>query len=1479
MADHIFISHSTKDDAFVTELRQALNLRGLTVWVDSRNLRGGDRLRPEIQQAIREARTFLVVVSESAFDSTWVYNEIKYALEIQAERDKAYRVIPLLLGVSPARLRWLFGEDVPLAVNIKEGPGALEAAMTDLLAALGERLPTNAGPHEAVAAHPVAELLLRLTHPHIVEEAGTRRAAAEAQLIYRPADRGERRVESDRFLFKAPLGPIEAEELRWYLKKYHHWPIGQVYQERAAKVEASLPAWGQSLYQAVAEKRSVQEALRPWETVPKGVDRRFSIFVDSRLLKGSPEEQQAEANEAATTLLGLPWELLHDGRRYLFRGARPVLVRRRLPSQRYFPRLIAQPPIRVLLVSPRPEGEEVGWIDHRVIARPMTEALGDLAELAELTVLAPPTFPALQAALQEAEERGEPFHVVHFDGHGVFDKRLGLGGLCFEDPQDVDKLSERRHQTVDAREIAAVIRERRIPLVFLNACQSAQAEEDPTASVAARLLDEGVASVVAMSYTVLVETARRFVTAFYQALVGGARVGQAMLRSQQALQSDTFRMKVFGGNDLHLQDWFVPVLFQEEEDLQLFRQVPSERIAQVIRQERRLRLGQLPQKEDFQFVGRSRELLALERMLADQPWAVVVGQGGEGKTTLAVELAQWRVQSQRYQRAAFINLEEVQDARAAVDALGRQLVPKYSVAEYPADQLLKQALQPIQRILEDEPTVVVVDSVESVLADPWGFGNPKGLGGLFTRLLETDPHTRLVFTSREDLPEPFAPDKRRYLRLGRLSREDAIKLVEQHMPAPPPPDDATRIEELVEAVQGHARSLVLLAPEISQRGVMVTTAALSRLMAELHAAYPEDRERSLFASVELSLGRLTPEIRQRIRPLGVFQGEVDLDVLAMMMGMEKGELAPMVGALLQTNLAELMPYDHLRLHPALGPYLAQELTAEETAHLTARWAEGMVQLTEFLYRQWFEDTKLSVTLTRLELSNLLYLLEYLAERADPETTLAVANNVEELLARLDHPRLLKRVVAVREQASGQLGDGLTGARFTARRMEIERLLQAGQVRQAHQAGQQLLADSQGPGSQVSAYNQALAFLLLGRVLEIGGAAAEALIHIREAQRRFEQLGEKGARMTSAALTEQGDCLVDLGRLEEAAQAYEESTKRAETLQDTRQVAVGKIQLATVRLEQRRYAEALAGYQSARRIFAELGEPQSVAAAWHQIGRVHEEAGDYEAAEEAYREALALKVKLKDRAGEARTLGQLSSLYDKMGRLEDSVSFLRQAADIFVQFEDLANEGRARNTWRSGSSSWDATMKPAPKSGGPLNVTSRMVMLLNRGKRGAFCTTWSGRWATRPRRKRPGPRRGGSSWPIGGTAERTTPQAGGCVLIFCGPYKPGKGRRWSPGCSSWRRTPNGVRHSRHWCLPCKPYCAAPAIRPWRRTRPSIMTMRQRCSCCWKRWGRSDATPISFAEGLLTEAEGLVGRSAPINNVTFAKTQQRIQKSTN
>jgi tetratricopeptide (TPR) repeat protein len=158
----------------------------------------------------------------------------------------------------------------------------------------------------------------------------------------------------------------------------------------------------------------------------------------------------------------------------------------------------------------------------------------------------------------------------------------------------------------------------------------------------------------------------------------------------------------------------------------------------------------------------------------------------------------------------------------------------------------------------------------------------------------------------------------------------------------------------------------------------------------------------------------------------------------------------------------------------------------------------------------------------------------------------------------------------------------------------------------------------------------------------------------------------------------GDCLRDLGRLDEAAAAYEQAIQLDEQRGAVRDVAVGKFQLATVRLLQRRYGEALAAYQEARNIFERLGEPGSVAAIWRQIGMVHRKAGEPEAAERAYRQSLAIKVQQGNRSGQASSLGELGNLYGELGRLEEAVAFYRQAADIAVELNDSAKEGIRRS---------------------------------------------------------------------------------------------------------------------------------------------------------------------------------------------------------
>ena len=1297
----IFISHASADDEFVADLRKALEAYRLPVWVDSRNLRGGNRLVPEIEKAIEQARYFLVVLSPDTVNSPWVRREIKKALEVEQRRQAdGYRVIPLLLpGIAPGALGTWFDED-PLGIKIEIGPGGLSAALPAILAALGERLPTDHQPFEEPDAKLVEELILTLTDPRIETGEGKRRATATATLEYAPADPRARHIESRRFTFTAPLGPIEAADLRWYLETYFIWP-DKMAQERAEGIAGKLPQWGQELFQAALGAESAREALNAWQNAAAGTERRFSVQVDRELPEGSAKEAQDVAGEAATELLALPWELLHDGRSWLFQGKHAVRVRRRLPNRQAQPARPTALPIRILLVSPRPEkdakGNRIGYIDHRVSARPLTEAVENLGALARLTVLQPPTYAALEKALQDGGDDGHPFDVVHFDGHGVYDRRLGLGGLCFEDPDDENKLEERALDLVHADRLAGLVREHRIPLVFLEACQTAVAQVDPTASVAGRLLEEGVTSVVAMSHSVLVKTARRFVQAFYAELAGGARVGRAMLAGQQALFADPKRGKVLGAGELRLQDWFVPVLYQEEQDPQLVTRISPREVQQLEAKKRRLSLGALPDPPPHHFQGRSRELLALERLLHREPWAVVLGTGGQGKTTLAAELARWLTRTARFARAAFVSLERHRDVRAVLDTLGHQLLPegdKYSVAQFGS---FDEALQPVERALADQPTIVVIDNCESVLPErgepataPSSEDASAAIFSLCRRLLEADPRTRLVFTTREPLPPPFDAD-RCERELGALDPQDAIELVSEVMKQngwTPPDDDAggtsEEITDLVEAVNRHARALVLLAREVARRGVKKTTGDLRSLMADLQRKHPGDRENSLYASVELSLRRLSAESREHVRVLGVCQGGVHLAILGMLTSLEPDATRQLANELIEVGLGEDMGYGHLRLDPGLPPYLLGELAADEVDTLRSHWAEAMAQLTRYLYQEQFKDARLAAKLTLLELPNLLAMLDWLQARWPPERVVALGGSVERLVAELGWPQALARATRVREQAAQKLGDW-SHARYLSEGSNIDRLLERGDLPTAHAAAQQLLEKCLAVGETAfpeAAYNIAITYFRLGEVLKNGGAAEAAFAALAEAQRRFQELADTGDAnaedMVPATIAATGDCLFHLGRLDEAVEAYEESIRRSRNMNNLRQVAVANFQLGTVRLYQKHHEEALEIYAEARNAFNSLGEPRLVAAAWHQIGRVHEEAGQFESAEQAYRQSLAIEVQENNLAGQVDSLGQLGYLYDSMGRLEEAMTFHRQAAEVSVRLGNLAKEGKARS---------------------------------------------------------------------------------------------------------------------------------------------------------------------------------------------------------
>jgi tetratricopeptide (TPR) repeat protein len=1224
-------------------------------------------------------------------------------------------------------LEEFFGEE-PVYIPLSSDAGGIEAAIDPILVALGKRDPADVAALPQPQAEPLEELVLELTDLKFQERDGLRRATARARLIYEAATPGQPSVHSTQsWRLVAPIGPLEAGDLRWYLEQYAIWP-SPYFLSRARQVEEKLVQWGQLLHGAALPLAHSANVMNAWARVGDQAGRRFSVQVDAALEAGALDagtaepgdpgagapqaeaaqseaakaREAAKAQEAATLLLGLPWELLHNGSSYLFQGAKPTRVRRRLPGTEGFGVAVVAPPIRILLITARPDDEACGYIDHRSSALPLVEATEALPGLVKLHLLRPPTLPALRAELERARDQKRPYHVVHFDGHGVYDPSVGLGGLCFERPEDSNKLEQRRHVTVNSNELGPLLRDHRIPLVCLDACQSAQAGQ-ASESVASALLKVGVASVVAMSHSLLVETSRRFVAAFYGALARGKRVGDAMLAGQRQLKDDSFRGRIFGAGELRLDDWFVPVLYQEKDDPQLFKSTPAKQTLADFQAVLTARLGELPPIPETGFIGRSRELLALQRLLRQERYAVVRGQGGEGKTALAAELARWLVRSQQIHRAAFVSVETHSHRAAVLDAIGRQLLgPAYSVATYDS---LEKATLPVERALLEQTTLLVVDNMESLLLPPYIDTSPalsEEAGRELAAILQLCARlngkgdTRLLFTSREALPAPFAA-QRQLRDLHRLDPNDAVKLVERALNADGGDgggaSDAAReqIEQLVEAVHGHARSLALLAPALRSRGVEATRAALVQLMVEMEQKFPGSREQSLFASVELSLRRLSPENRERARVLGVFHGGVFPAALAMVMQWEAAEVASLAGELIATGLATPNPYNHLSLNPALCPYLRGRLEAAEREALIARWVEAMGAYVKFLYQQRWQNTEVAATLTGLELPNLFALLDLVQRQKDAEATIDLATSLYSLLSMLGKPRLLERLGQVRDAAAKELertlGDSWNHARFAATRTRIEQQLASGQLREALEGAQALLQRTQAAGGQAypgADYDLAMAFWLLARVLRMAGGADQALPLVIDARQRFEAVAKerpsRGAEgMASACITEQGNCLLLLGRLDEAAAAYEEAIQLDEQRGDARSIALCKSQLGTVRLQQRRYPEALAAYAEARQRFTALDEPGTVAMIWHQTGMVHRNAGQPQAAADAYRQSQAIMVRLGDVAGQAGTLNELGNLYDDvLDRPEDAAGFYRLAANIYAEGRDAAKEGIARS---------------------------------------------------------------------------------------------------------------------------------------------------------------------------------------------------------
>jgi hypothetical protein len=77
----VFISHSSRDRAFVEKIVAVLRLDGISCWYAPTNILGAQQWQDEIGRALRQCNWFLLVLSKHTLKAKWVKRELAYALE------------------------------------------------------------------------------------------------------------------------------------------------------------------------------------------------------------------------------------------------------------------------------------------------------------------------------------------------------------------------------------------------------------------------------------------------------------------------------------------------------------------------------------------------------------------------------------------------------------------------------------------------------------------------------------------------------------------------------------------------------------------------------------------------------------------------------------------------------------------------------------------------------------------------------------------------------------------------------------------------------------------------------------------------------------------------------------------------------------------------------------------------------------------------------------------------------------------------------------------------------------------------------------------------------------------------------------------------------------------------------------------------------------------------------------------------------
>ena len=1094
---------------------------------------------------------------------------------------------------------------------------------------------------------------------------------------------------------KNPFDPQTEQLFEWYFEEYLKFPF--VDTVRAEKAATAISDYGEELFEQVFGDRKL-----------------FSEY--EKLKDAGLSSLRIELISNTQEFHTIHWESLKDPDLPNPLVTELVnIVRKKINPPAIEAKVRSYPQINLLIVTARPdEDHDVG---HRTISKPMIELIETAKMKVNAHILRPGTFQALSNHLDEVGEQF--YHIVHFDTHGslasyenliaakesnkiLFQSRWGLKDIPEYEGLKAYLFFESEEKgkpvPVEASELAQLLLTKQIPVCIFNACQSAkQISLSGENSFGSKLMEAGIQTVLAMSYSITVSAAKIMMEEVYKHLFAYPSLAEAVSVGRRQLYKQKAR-KAYFNQTIDLEDWVLPVIYQNRPvEFNLRDFTPQEEEAYFQRRELRHKVTHVPV---YDFVGRDLDILAIEKRLLRHNMLLLRGMGGSGKSTLLDYLASWWEKTGFVRQSFYFGYDEsAYTLEQILFSLAKRLYDKHTFASFQASSRTTQKGK-IMDTLKSERFCLILDNCESITGSPLAIPNSlpeeeqEKLKGFLHELARGKSF--IVFGSRGEeawlKDESFRDNIYQLQGLDQEARSDlALRILTKSDVEFPEHDP--EFHRLMKLLAGYPLAMEVVLPNLKLRTAAEIIESLKAGDVDLERQDGKDKTESIIKCVDYSHSNLSPEAQKLLLCLAPFNSIVNLQFLPQYTEQLKQFTAFMdfpfhlwnevILEAVNWGLMEQLGEDMriVSLQPVFPFFLQIKLqrSLDEAARGDLNQAffnhyNGVAGvINEHFKSNEPEQRQTAQALCQLEYENIYAALEIClqGQQSILNTYSCLSHYID---TSQDHERGLRLGKMVLEKIEGypsQLLEGKIGAELAGVFNNIgKRFLLTKRYAEAKESYLRALKIFQN----LSVLEERQKALLEAGIYHQLGMVAEEQREFDEARKNYQKaleiFVEFNDRYSQASTYGQlGNMAQKQREFDEARKNYQKALEIKIEFNDRYSQAGTYHQLGRMAEEQREFDEARKNYQKALEIKIEFNDRYSQAGTYHQLGRMAEEQREFDEARKNYQKALEIKIEFNDRYSQAGTYHQLGRMAEEQREFDEARKNYQKALEIFVEFND------------------------------------------------------------------------------------------------------------------------------------------------------------------------------------------------------------------